>query len=155
MRELIKQWPPILLRRWLLTIAAGIGFLLVGTAVWLAAQDRVMLLLSGVVFLLTLGRAVLLFRCFVLGNYVVLEGICIQITQIPLQRCRKIRLLGDTEEEFSLFIGKQHAVQVGNRYRFYLQRSGDMQLPGMWLTASLRSGNLLGVEQIGDGAGNS
>lgn len=66
MMELIKMWPAVLIHRWGLTIAAGFGFLLVGVAVWMATQDRIMLLLSGTVFLLSLGRAALLFRCFVL-----------------------------------------------------------------------------------------
>ena len=54
MRELMRQWPPVLLRRWMLTVAAGVGFLLVGAAVWLALGDRIMLLLSGAAFTLIL-----------------------------------------------------------------------------------------------------
>lgn len=110
--ELIKMWPAVLIHRWGLTIAAGFGFLLVGVAVWMATQDRIMLLLSGTVFLLSLGRAALLFRCFVLGNYTVLEGVCVQITPLPLQKCRKVRLLGADEEELSLCIGRQYTMQV-------------------------------------------
>ena len=125
MMELIKMWPAVLIHRWGLTIAAGFGFLLVGVAVWMATQDRIMLLLSGTVFLLSLGRAALLFRCFVLGNYTVLEGVCVQITPLPLQKCRKVRLLGADEEELSLCIGRQYTMQVGERYRFYLQRQSD------------------------------
>lgn len=150
MIELIKMWPPVLLRRWVLTIAAGFGFLLVGVAVWLATGDRVMLLLTGAVFLLSLGRAVLLFRCFVLGNYTILEGVCIQASQAPLQKCRRVRLLGADEEEISLYVGKQYALRVGCRYRFYLQRQSDASMPGTWLAASFSAGNLLGVEEMGE-----
>ena len=60
MRAALGAWPPPLLRRWVLTIAAGVGFLLVGVAVWLAAGDQIMLILSGTAFLLVLVRAVLL-----------------------------------------------------------------------------------------------
>ena len=69
MRAALSAWPPPLLRRWVLTIAAGVGFLLVGVAVWLAAGDRMMLILSSTAFLLALVRAVLLFRCFTLEDY--------------------------------------------------------------------------------------
>ena len=109
-----------------------------------------MLLLSGTVFLLSLGRAALLFRCFVLGNYTVLEGVCVQITPLPLQKCRKVRLLGADEEELSLCIGRQYTMQVGERYRIYLQRQSGVSLPGTWLAAAFSTGNLLGVERVED-----
>lgn len=80
MRAALSAWPPPLLRRWVLTIAAGVGFLLVGVAVWLAAGDRMMLILSSTAFLLALVRAVLLFRCFTLEDYAVVEGVCIQVS---------------------------------------------------------------------------
>ena len=93
MSELIKQWPPVLLRRWLLTVALGLGFLVVGLAVWLALRDHTFLYLSGVVFLLSLGRAVMLFRCFLLGDYEVLEGVCIQTAQFQTPVYSALKLL--------------------------------------------------------------
>lgn len=148
MSELMKQWPPVLLRRWLLTVALGLGFLVVGLAVWLALRDRTFLYLSGVVFLLSLGRAVMLFRCFLLGDYEVLEGVCIQTAQFPLQRYRKVRFMNAEEQEFTLMLGKQQRVQVGSQYRLYLQRGKNLPLPGGWLSASLAAGNLLGIELV-------
>lgn len=148
MSELMKQWPPVLLRRWLLTVVLGLGFLVVGLAVWLALRDRTFLYLSGVVFLLSLGRAVMLFRCFLLGDYEVLEGVCIQTAQFPLQRYRKVRFMNAEEQEFTLMLGKQQRVQVGSQYRLYLQRGKNLPLPGGWLSASLAAGNLLGIELV-------
>lgn len=155
MSELMKQWPPVLLRRWLLTVAAGFGFLLVGFAVWLAMRDKMLLVLSGAVFLFSLGRAVMLFRCFLLGDYEVLDGVCIQVVQVPLQRCRKVRFLSGEEEDVTLMLGKQQKVQVGCRYRLYLRRGGGVPEFAGWLSASLTAGNLLGMEQIGEEAKNS
>lgn len=155
MSELMKQWPPVLLRRWLLTVAAGLGFLVVGLAVWLALRDRMFLCLSGVVFLLSLGRAVTLFRCFLLGDYEVLEGVCIQTAQFPFQRYRKVRFLDAEEQEFTLMLGKQQRVQVGCQYRLYLQRGKNLPLPGGWLSASLAAGNLLGIEMVNGEIKNS
>ena len=45
--EKLKAWPPVLLRKWLLTCVIGIGCLLVGIVMFLAAGDRVMLMISG------------------------------------------------------------------------------------------------------------
>ena len=74
MRAALSTWPPPLLRRWVLTIAAGAGFFLVGIAVWLASQDRMILILSGTLFLLSLVRAVQLYRCFAQEDYAVVDG---------------------------------------------------------------------------------
>ena len=46
-RLAFQEWPAVLRRRWLLTGAAGGGFLLVGLAVFFALEDRVLLMLSG------------------------------------------------------------------------------------------------------------
>ena len=44
--EKLKAWPPVLLRKWLLTCVIGIGCLLVGIVMFLAAGDRVMLMIG-------------------------------------------------------------------------------------------------------------
>lgn len=152
MRAALSTWPPPLLRRWVLTIAAGVGFFLVGIAAWLASQDRMMLVLSGTLFLLSLARAVRLFRCFALEDYAVVDGVCIQVAVIPLHKCRKVLLLDDQDQELSVLIGKQYRLQVGVRYRFYFQRQSGPQLPGTWLASSLAAGSLLGVEEWNEGA---
>lgn len=148
MIDLLKEWPPVLLRRWLLTIAAAFGFLLVGIAAWAAAQDRILLALSGAMFLFSLARAALLFRCLLRKDYAVLEGVCIQVTQFPIQKCRKVRLLDAGEQEFTLMLGKQQRTQIGCWYRFYLRRTADVPIPGGWFAASLTAGNLLGMELV-------
>lgn len=150
MRAALNTWPPPLLRRWILTIAAGAGFFLVGIAVWLASQDRMMLVLSGTLFLLSLVRAVQLFRCFALEDYAVVDGVCIQVTAIPLHKCRKVRLLDDQDQELNVWIGKQYRLQVGVRYRFYFQHQSGLPLPGTWIASSLAAGSLLGVEELNE-----
>lgn len=151
MRELMACWPPPLFRKWVLTVAVGIGYLVVGAAVWLAIGDRVLLMLSATVFLLTLVRAVLLFRCISLQEYEVVEGVCIRITQVPLQKCRRVRLLDAGGEERTLLLNKQANIQVGNQYRFYFQHCGQPILPASpWLQSSLSTGSFLSMEDLGE-----
>lgn len=149
MWELIRGWPPVLLRRWLLIVAAGIGFLLAGIAVWLATGDRVLLMLSVTMFALSLGRAGLLFRRISLGDYVILTGVCVQISSLTLQKCRKVRLLDQDEQEICLLVGKQYHLRPGTWYRFYLQQA-SAGIPSAWLPSSLAAGNLLGVEELAE-----
>ncbi len=48
----LKQWPPALLRRWLFQAASGLGCLAVGSTVFLAVGDSVLLSLSVLLALL-------------------------------------------------------------------------------------------------------
>lgn len=45
------EWPAVLQRRWLLSGAAGLGFLAVGLVVFLALQDRALLMISALLAL--------------------------------------------------------------------------------------------------------
>ena len=50
-RLAFQEWPAVLRRRWILIGAAGIGFLLVGLAVFFSLGDLVLLMLSGMLTL--------------------------------------------------------------------------------------------------------
>ena len=58
----LKQWPPALLRRWLLQAASGLGCLAVGSIVFLAVGDSVLLSLSVLLALLTSLRCASFYR---------------------------------------------------------------------------------------------
>ena len=150
MREQLQQWPASLFRRWVLTIALGFAFLGIGTAVWLALNDRVLLMLSIVMFVLTLGKAVMMFRSIALGRYETVEGVCVQISSLPFQKCRKVKLLDADGNERSVLIDKQTRLRIGGRYRFYFQERRSTAIPDSLMRSSLASGNLLGVEDLGD-----
>ena len=49
------EWPAVLQRRWLLSGAAGLGFLAVGLVVFLALQDRALLMISALLALFGKG----------------------------------------------------------------------------------------------------
>ena len=57
-RLAFQEWPAVLRRRWILTGAAGVVFLLVGLAVFFALGDRILLILSGMLTLCTLLHCV-------------------------------------------------------------------------------------------------
>ena len=61
-RLAFQEWPAVLRRRWILTGAAGIGFLLVGLAVFFSLGDLVLLMLSGMLTLCTLLNCVEFYR---------------------------------------------------------------------------------------------
>lgn len=123
----LKQWPPVLLRRWLLQAATGLGCLMSGAVVSLASGDRVLLTLSILLALLTALRCVCLYRMIDKGAYEAVEGVCIRIKYAPLRKQRSISLLTEGGMEREVLADKRIRVQVGHYYRVYLQHTPVFQ----------------------------
>ncbi len=119
----LKQWPPALLRRWLLQAASGLGCLLIGGTISLASEDRMLLTLSILLALLTALRCMFLCRMIDKGAYEAVEGVCICIKHAPLCKRRSISLLTVDGTEQTIQAHKRTWVQVGHCYRVYLQRA--------------------------------
>lgn len=85
----IYQWPLAILRRWLVLPAAGTACLLLGIAVGITQEDRLMFFLSLAVCAACGIKAALLYRVAARGEYAVLEGICVALKQNPIQKSRK------------------------------------------------------------------
>ena len=81
--EHMNQWPPVLLRRWLLQILTGLGCLLIGIVVFLVTEDQVLLILSVLLTLLIAVRCMSLYQQIARGKYETVEGVCIRIKKYP------------------------------------------------------------------------
>ena len=93
-RLAFQEWPAVLRRRWILTGAAGIGFLLVGLAVFFSLGDLVLLMLSGMLTLCTLLNCVEFYRTVRRRRYQAIEATCVAIGRAGIGRQRKVRLRG-------------------------------------------------------------
>ena len=60
--------------------------LIVGSIMYIALDDKIMLMLSLPLMLLSAGRCVLLYRQIGRGAYEWVEGVCIKIQKAPLRR---------------------------------------------------------------------
>lgn len=120
--ERLSQWLPVLLRRWLLQAAAGLGCLWVGTVMFLTAEDRILLIISILLALSTALRCVS--HCWLInkGEYEGIEGICISIKNAPLRKRRSIALFSKDGVEQMILSDKQARVRIGNQYRAYFQQ---------------------------------
>lgn len=114
-----QDWPAVLRRRWLLTGAAGLGFLLVGLAVFLSIGDRVLLMLSGMLALCTVLRCVSYYRAVQCGRYKAVEGICVALGRTGLGRQRKVRLLLQDGRESVVTLDKRTDLRIGHQYRIF------------------------------------
>lgn len=144
------DWPPVLLRRWLLTAAAGLGFLLAGLAAFLALEDRVLLTLSALLALCTLLRCLSFYRMAAGQAYGSLEGVCITIQRLPMRRQQNVRLLAPDGGEHTFALDKQTRLRVGNCYRIYFQQS-PAGLPDDGPFRRLQAQDIiLGLEDLGE-----
>ena len=103
-------------RRWLLTGAAGVGFLLVGLAVFLSIGDHVLLILSGMLTLCTFLRCVAYYRVVRCSRYQTIEAIYIALGRVGIRRQRKVRLLLKDGKESVVTLDN---LRVGYQYRIF------------------------------------
>lgn len=122
----LPEWPAPLLRKWLLSAAIGVGFLIIGSIVYIALDDKIMLMLSLPLSLLSAGRCVLLYRLIGRDAYECVEGVCIKIQKAPLRKQRSLCLLTDSGIEHTVTLDTRIPVRIGNCYRlFYLAMEDD------------------------------
>lgn len=91
-----ENWPAPILRRWLLSAAAGPVIFLIGLAGRIALHDPTLLTLSTLLASCMVIRCILLFRVIRQVDYETVEGVCVAIRRAPLGGYQHIRLMDDS-----------------------------------------------------------
>ena len=141
-----ENWPAPILRRWLLSAAAGPVIFLIGLAGRIALHDPTLLTLSTLLATCMVIRCILLFRVIHQGDYETVEGVCVAIRRTPLGGNQRIRLMDDSGAAHDLLLDRSQKFLIGSRYRIYLQNSSGAALLG----ARIPNGALLGLEDLGE-----
>lgn len=141
-----ENWPAPILRRWLLSAAAGPVIFLIGLAGRIALHDPTLLTLSTLLASCMVVRCVLLFRAIRQGDYETVEGVCVAIRRAPLGGHQRIRLMDDSGTAHDLLLDRRQKFLIGSSYRVYLQSSPGAALP----EARISHGALLGLEDLGE-----
>ena len=142
----LPEWPAPLLRKWLLSAALSFGFLIVGSIMYIALDDQIMLMLSLPLSLLSAGRCVLLYRQIGRDAYECVEGVCVKIQKAPLRKQRSLCLITDSGIEHTVTLDARIPVRIGNCYRlFYLSAADD----GTHQTLSAQQ-QFLALEDMGE-----
>ena len=139
-----ENWPAPILRRWLLSAAAGPVIFLIGLAGRIALHDPTLLTLSTLLATCMVIRCILLFRVIHQGDYETVEGVCVAIRRAPLGGHQRIRLMDDSGAAHDLLLDRSQRFLIGNSYRVYLQSPPGAELPGV----RIPRGALLGLEEI-------
>lgn len=140
-----ENWPAPILRRWLLSAAAGPVIFLIGLTGRIALRDPVLLPLSALLSGCIITRCILLFRTIRQGDYEAVEGVCIAIRRAPIGGHQRIRLMDDSGSAHDLLLDRRQKFLIGNSYRVYLQSPPGAELP----EARIPHGALLGLEELG------
>ena len=139
-----ENWPASILRRWLLSAAAGPVIFLIGLAGRIALHDPTLLTLSTLLASCMVVRCILLFQAIRHGDYETVEGVCVTIRRAPLGGHQRIRLMDDSGTAHDLLLDRQRFL-IGSSYRVYLQSPPGAELP----EARIPRGALLGLEELG------
>lgn len=150
----ISQWPAPLIRKWLTLILIGISYLAAGLIMLILSDDAVLLYMSVILALLTIGRCVLLYRKISHGEYQVLEGVCLSTKWIPLQRQRRLCLMTEDEKKFIVSIARKAPLQMGRRYRVYVMASPN-QTESEYMQEEVVCYSAFAIEDMGKGCTDS
>lgn len=142
------EWPSVLQRRWLLSGAAGLGFLVVGLVVFLTLHDRAILVISALLALCVAFRCVSFYRMAQSDGYEVVEGICISLGRPGMKKQRCVRLLQTDGNEYAVMLDKRTPLRIGNHYRLYFRQLPASQSSG--LEGYLAQDQFLGLEDLGE-----
>ncbi|WP_444643150.1 hypothetical protein ACRQU7_01325 [Caproiciproducens sp. R1] len=145
----MKNFPPVLVHKWLYTLAVGMGCLGVGVAYYLVTDDGVLLMLSSLVFGLSLVRSILLYRTIFRQDYETVVGTCVAITTLPLRKCRRIKVMDDQGIVNTLLLAKQAKIKIGYQYRFFFKKNVPSYLGSEYFDTVLSTDSFLGYEEIG------
>lgn len=143
-----NESPAILKRKFLLTLLAGAGTAGVSLVFFIAASDRILLMLGGVLMVFCIIRSVGIWRLISSGSYETAEGVCTGITSPPFRRYRKIHLLDENKTEFTILLDRNARLAIGTTYRFYFQKNARPLMGNAYLDSSLSTTAFLGYEEI-------
>lgn len=142
-----KDAPLPLKRKIMITILVGLICLVIGIAIFIISNDKIMLILSLAVCGISVYKAFSIYQIILKKQYEVVEGTCVGIVPKPLRKYRKIRIMDDEGNESTLLLHKQSKIKIGDRYCFYFKQAAHLTLGNEYLDAATSSDCFLGYEE--------
>lgn len=145
----MDQWinAPFTLRtKVVITLLIGIGSFILAAILFPVSHDRILIILSGMIFGFCLCRSIDILLLILRGNYETITGTCTAVSPQPLRRYRKIALVDDHGAELILLLGKQLKIKPGSCYCFYFRKTSYPSLGSEYLDAALSTDLFLGYD---------
>lgn len=127
-----------------ITLLTGIGSLILAAILFPVSHDRILIILSGMIFGFCLCRSIDILLLILRGSYEAITGTCTAVSPQPLRRYRKIALVDTHGAEIILLLGKQLKIKPGNCYCFYFRKTSFPRLGSEYLDAALATDLFLG-----------
>lgn len=123
---------------------------MIGLEAFSILQDRMLLWISTLLALGTLLRCISFYWIVQAEAYEVVEGVCIELGRAGLRKRRKVRLLQEDGNEYTILLGKRMPLRLGNRYRIFF-RCGDVAERDTELFPNfVMEDHFLGLEDMGE-----
>lgn len=145
----MEQWfnAPFTLRmKVFLFLLTGTAVLLMAAAAFFISRDRLLLVLSGIIFVCCLLRSMGLLIVILRGGYETITGVCTAVSSQPLRRYQKIELTDSRGATVILLLGKQAKIRPDRVYCFYFRKASRPSLGSEYLDASLSTDLFLGCD---------
>lgn len=140
--------PAPLLKRIVAASAVGLFCLLAGGACFLYAQDRVVLMLSAVICVLSGGKAALAYRQAISGSYVACRWTCTAFPYHPLRRRCRAQFEDEEGGERTLWMEKACRLRPGETYLLYFSRREGDQSGAPLPDTACSAEDFLGCENV-------
>lgn len=146
----LKNFPRALFRKALLTLLTGAGCFLFGVAYYLYAADRIFLILSCMVLLISLYKCFHIYSLVIKKRYETVEGICVGITSKMIGKCNKVKMMDEDGIESTLYLSKNSKLKIGHRYKLYFSQAPQINVGSEYLNTALATDSFLGFEDMGE-----
>jgi len=146
----IKGCPKVLFQKLIYTVFIGLSFFVFGTAYFFYANDRIMLMLSGIVLVFSLWRAVDIYFIILKRKYEIVEGACVSVTSRPLSKFNRVRFMDKDGIESTVHLRKNVKLKIGFQYRLFFSQREHISTGSVRMDAALASGHFLGFEELGE-----
>lgn len=127
-----------------ITLLTGIDSLILAAILFPVSHDRILIILSGMIFGFCLCRSIDILLLILRGSYEAITGTCTAVSPQPLRRYRKIALVDAHGAEIILLLGKQLKIKPGSCYCFYFRKTSFPRLGSEYLDAALATDLFLG-----------
>jgi len=146
----LKDFPRTLFRKALLTLLTGVGCFLFGVAYYLYAADRIFLILSCMVLLISLYKCFHIYSLVIKKRYETVEGICVGIISKLIGKCNKVKMMDEDGIESTLYLSKNSKLKIGHRYKLYFSQAPQINVGSEYLNTALATDSFLGYEDLGE-----
>lgn len=143
-----KNFPVPLKEKLVTVIFIAVFILFAGSVAAVVFKDIIMLILSLLLCVFNLIRAVSLYKTVSGNEYDIVEGRCTEISSVLIRKQKKIKIATEDGDERYFILDRRSKISVGKEYRFYFKATQKICF-GKDITELLQSADcFLGYEEV-------